>query len=57
MLRTIRVLGMVLAHAEHDRRNVRCNEEDARNVPFKRLNRVGDLIVRATGGWPVRDVE
>jgi hypothetical protein len=39
---TVETLAMVLASCEHEQRMVRTNSKDPRNIPFKRLNQIGD---------------
>jgi hypothetical protein len=41
---TAETLAIVLANCEHERRMVRCTPEDPRNIPFKRLNHIGDEL-------------
>ena len=51
MFRTIREIGKVLASAEHPKRMVRCTDSDPRNIPYRRMNKLGEFIVKLTGGW------
>jgi hypothetical protein len=40
------VLARVLAHAEHDRRNVRTDPDNAENAPYHELNARGEALAK-----------
>jgi hypothetical protein len=49
MIRTVRVLGQVLESAHHEKRMIRTDPDHPDNVPYQRLNKLGELILRVTG--------